>query len=300
MERGGLQAGDHVALVFPPGIDLSAAFYGCLYAGCVPITVRPPHPQNISTTLPTVKMIVEVSHSACVMTTAVICKLLRSKEAMATISIRNWPPVLDSGFAASAESERDVGWGRVCVFLKRLGKKADSRSLSLAHCDPKATDLLELESRRCAAGGSLRCLPSVGELDLSCNKLLAGGLSRLTFHLAHVTHLERLDLHLCCLTRDDLEALIQVLPSLTALTELDVSSNKEVGGVVHPLVSALPVTQMRRLPFNSCYLSNESFTALALAVPYLRRVDISWCKVVGGHLAPCWMLCSHQSSASSV
>uniref|UniRef100_A0AAZ1XWE4 Leucine rich repeat containing 31 n=1 Tax=Oreochromis aureus TaxID=47969 RepID=A0AAZ1XWE4_OREAU len=110
---------------------------------------------------------------------------------------------------------------------------------------------------QCAAGGSLRCLPSVGELDLSCNKLLAGGLSRLTFHLAHVTHLERLDLHLCCLTRDDLEALIQVLPSLTALTELDVSSNKEVGGVVHPLVSALPVTQMRRLPFNSCYLSND-------------------------------------------
>uniref|UniRef100_A0A3B4WQ97 Disco-interacting protein 2 homolog C-like n=1 Tax=Seriola lalandi dorsalis TaxID=1841481 RepID=A0A3B4WQ97_SERLL len=75
---------------------LIAAFYGCLYAGCVPITVRPPHPQNISTTLPTVKMIVEVSHSACVMTTAVICKLLRSKEAMATVDIRNWPPVLDT------------------------------------------------------------------------------------------------------------------------------------------------------------------------------------------------------------
>lgn len=44
----------------PAGIDLIAAFYGSLYAGCVPITVRPPHPQNIATTLPTVKMIVEV------------------------------------------------------------------------------------------------------------------------------------------------------------------------------------------------------------------------------------------------
>ncbi|KAL4000777.1 solute carrier family 29 (equilibrative nucleoside transporter), member 1/2/3 [Sarotherodon galilaeus] len=56
MERGGLQEGEHVALVYPPGIDLIAAFSGCLYAGGVPITVRPPHPQNISTTLPTVKM----------------------------------------------------------------------------------------------------------------------------------------------------------------------------------------------------------------------------------------------------
>uniref|UniRef100_A0A673CU83 Uncharacterized protein n=1 Tax=Sphaeramia orbicularis TaxID=375764 RepID=A0A673CU83_9TELE len=73
MERGGLQEGDHVALVYPPGIDLIAAFYGCL-------TSPPRCPL----------------HSACVMTTAVICKLLRSKEAMATVDIRNWPPVLDT------------------------------------------------------------------------------------------------------------------------------------------------------------------------------------------------------------
>ncbi|XP_017565925.1 disco-interacting protein 2 homolog C isoform X5 [Pygocentrus nattereri] len=96
MERGHLQDGDHVALVYPPGIDLIAAFYGCLYAGCVPITVRPPHPQNIATTLPTVKMIVEVSRSACVMTTQVISKLLKSKEASAAVDVRTWPPVLDT------------------------------------------------------------------------------------------------------------------------------------------------------------------------------------------------------------
>ncbi|XP_054609765.1 disco-interacting protein 2 homolog C isoform X1 [Dunckerocampus dactyliophorus] len=95
-ERGHLQDGDHVALVYPPGIDLIVAFYGCLYAGCVPVTVRPPHPQNISTTLPTVKMIVEVSRSVCVMTTQVISKLLRSKEASAAVDVRTWPPVLDT------------------------------------------------------------------------------------------------------------------------------------------------------------------------------------------------------------
>ncbi|XP_074180950.1 disco-interacting protein 2 homolog C [Rhinolophus sinicus] len=96
MERGRLQDGDHVALVYPPGIDLITAFYGCLYAGCVPITVRPPHPQNIATTLPTVKMIVEVSRSACLMTTQLICKLLRSREAAAAVDVRAWPPILDT------------------------------------------------------------------------------------------------------------------------------------------------------------------------------------------------------------
>ncbi|XP_078147576.1 leucine-rich repeat-containing protein 31 [Centroberyx gerrardi] len=362
-----------------------------------------------------------------------------------------------SGAGEPAESERDAGWGRVSVFLQRLGKRADSRSLGLAHCDLTATDLLELASllhclpqleemdfswndliggslraltshlqpvggvrtlrlcscrlnaddltalgealacvplleildlswnggvgggalqgllgklhpplrelhlvscqltaadaaalggivvslpRLCvldvscnslltgepepepepvgsggfgqlasslchaaslatlrlqacgltpaslhALGGSLRYLPSVRELDLSCNRSLSGGLSQLTFHLAHLTHLESLDLHLCCLTHTDLEALSQVLPSLPELTQLDVSSNQEAGGVVHMLVSALPLTQMRRLPLNSCSLTDESFTALALAVPYLSSVDVSWCKVVGGRLA---------------
>ncbi|KAM6953783.1 leucine-rich repeat-containing protein 31 [Aplochiton taeniatus] len=134
-------------------------------------------------------------------------------------------------------------------------------------------------------GGSLSSLPALRELDLSCNKGLTGGLALLTPHLAHLTHLETLDLHLCCLTRTDLEALIQVLPSLPELTELNVSSNKEAGSVVHDLVSALPLLQMRRLPLNGCSLNQESYTALALAVPHLLSVDVSWSKVVGGRLA---------------
>ncbi|XP_060786412.1 disco-interacting protein 2 homolog A isoform X2 [Neoarius graeffei] len=96
MERGRLNPGDHVALVYPPGIDLIATFYGCLYAGCVPVTVRPPHPQNLATTLPTVKMIVEVSKSVCILTTQAIMKLLKSKEASTAVDVKTWPMVLDT------------------------------------------------------------------------------------------------------------------------------------------------------------------------------------------------------------
>ena len=32
-DRARLNAGDHVALLYPPGLDLIAAFYGCVYAG---------------------------------------------------------------------------------------------------------------------------------------------------------------------------------------------------------------------------------------------------------------------------
>lgn len=37
MEKGKVNSGDHVALVFPPGIELICAFYACLYVGAVPI-----------------------------------------------------------------------------------------------------------------------------------------------------------------------------------------------------------------------------------------------------------------------
>lgn len=49
--------------------------------------------------------------------------------------------------AEAADGARDIGWGRVCLFLQKLGKKTDSRSLSLAHCDLTATDLLELGAK---------------------------------------------------------------------------------------------------------------------------------------------------------
>lgn len=180
---------------------------------------------------------------------------------------------------------------------------------------------------------------------------MAGGLSLLSPHLALLSHLGGLDLHLCCLTHTDLQALsecvcerererevaclklmrtfececvlspVQALPSLTELTELDLSSNKEVGGVVSDLVSALPLSQIKLLPLNGCSLNQESLSALgtplllaasysslvyfkmrllfdclntnqifcmcvpALAMPYLWCIDVSWSKMVGGHLA---------------
>ena len=61
------------------GVDLIAAFYGCLYVGVVPVTIRPPHPQNLQTTLPTVRMIVDVSKSAIILSSAQV-SVLQTKE----------------------------------------------------------------------------------------------------------------------------------------------------------------------------------------------------------------------------
>jgi len=95
-DKAKLNTGDHVALLYSPGLDLVTAFYGCLYAGMVPVTIRPPHPQNISTTLPTVKMIVEVSKSVAILTNSVIIKMLKTKEASSVVDHKSWPPLIDT------------------------------------------------------------------------------------------------------------------------------------------------------------------------------------------------------------
>ncbi len=79
LDKGQLTSGDYVALVFQPGIDLIIAFYACIYVGLIPVPIRPPHLQNVQTTLPTVKMIVEMSRTKAVLTTGQTIKLLKSK-----------------------------------------------------------------------------------------------------------------------------------------------------------------------------------------------------------------------------
>ncbi|KAI4827626.1 hypothetical protein KUCAC02_031010 [Chaenocephalus aceratus] len=95
-EKGSINTGENVVLLYPPGIDLIAAFYGCLYAGCVPVNVRPPHPQNLGATLPTVRMIIDVSKAACILTTQSLMRILRSKEAAASVNIKTWPTIIDT------------------------------------------------------------------------------------------------------------------------------------------------------------------------------------------------------------
>ncbi|KJH53237.1 AMP-binding enzyme [Dictyocaulus viviparus] len=94
-ERNRLNVGDHVALIFPPGIDLIAAFYGCLVAGVVPVCVRAPSPSSLQSELPSVRMIVDVSRAVAIVSNTSVCKLLKCKEAAHRVDSKAWPMILD-------------------------------------------------------------------------------------------------------------------------------------------------------------------------------------------------------------
>src|SRR3954470_17807369 len=44
--------GSRALLLFPPGLDFIAAFFGCAYAGVIAVPVPPPDPRRLSATLP--------------------------------------------------------------------------------------------------------------------------------------------------------------------------------------------------------------------------------------------------------
>uniref|UniRef100_A0A3B3CKR8 Leucine-rich repeat-containing protein 31-like n=1 Tax=Oryzias melastigma TaxID=30732 RepID=A0A3B3CKR8_ORYME len=156
---------------------------------------------------------------------------------------------LGADFSLITTLVKDSNGAAFNQFAASLSQATPLTTLRLQACGLTADSLAAL-------GTSLSSLPSLRELDLSCNKHLSGGLSHLTFYLAHVAHLESLDLHLCALTRADLEALSEC------------SSEEAAAGAS----SSSHVTR--------CLQSRCS-----LAVPHLRSVDVSWCKVVGGRLA---------------
>uniref|UniRef100_A0A8R1E1A1 DMAP_binding domain-containing protein n=1 Tax=Caenorhabditis japonica TaxID=281687 RepID=A0A8R1E1A1_CAEJA len=101
-DRARLSRGDHVALIFPPSIDLVAAFFGCLSAGLVPVCIRPPIPSDLNTTLGPIRMMVDMSKAVAILAPQNVSKLLKSKEAAHSIDSNAWPMILDLEDAPSS------------------------------------------------------------------------------------------------------------------------------------------------------------------------------------------------------
>ncbi|XP_043378714.1 leucine-rich repeat-containing protein 31 isoform X2 [Chelonia mydas] len=160
-------------------------------------------------------------------------------------------------------------------------------------------------------GTAFQYLPELNKLDLSCNKEIGGGFKDSATHLASFKDLEVLDLHRCCVTEEDMVVLTQVIPLLSSLQELNLSSNKNIGVSSNYLFSRLRfLPKLKSVVVSSCSLGEESFASLgeymstkatisvskqkflvlifsaetALHLPELEILDLSWNKCVGGNL----------------
>ncbi|NXX41397.1 LRC31 protein, partial [Tricholaema leucomelas] len=155
------------------------------------------------------------------------------------------------------------------------------KELNLHMCGLKHASLQGLDA-------ALQHLAELRKLDISCNKEIGGSFKDFTAHLASLKNLEVLDLHQCCVTEEDVTVLSQVIPLLSNLQELNLSSNKNIGVSPDPLLGRLRfLPKLKCVAISNCDLGEEWFSSLAeaaLHLPELEILDLSWNKCVGGNL----------------
>uniref|UniRef100_A0A8B9U2Y3 Leucine rich repeat containing 31 n=1 Tax=Anas zonorhyncha TaxID=75864 RepID=A0A8B9U2Y3_9AVES len=167
------------------------------------------------------------------------------------------------------------------VIAQDLKNVPGLRELNLHMCGLKHDSLQGLDA-------ALQHLAELRKLDISCNKEIGGSFKDAAAHLANLKNLEVLDLHQCCVTEEDVTVLSQVIPLLSSLQELNLSSNKNVGVSSAPLLGRLRfLPNLKSVAISNCGLGEESFSSLAeaaLHLPELEILDLSWNKCVGGNL----------------
>ncbi|WP_095988189.1 non-ribosomal peptide synthase/polyketide synthase [Cystobacter fuscus] len=67
--------GERVLLLYPPGLEYIAGFFGCLYAGAIAVPAYPPDPMRLERTLPRLRAIVQDAQATVVLTTSGILSL---------------------------------------------------------------------------------------------------------------------------------------------------------------------------------------------------------------------------------
>ncbi|NBC43821.1 amino acid adenylation domain-containing protein, partial [Corallococcus exiguus] len=72
-------AGERAVLLYPPGLEYVAGFFGCLYAGVVAVPAYPPDPMRLERTLPRLRAIIQDAQATVVLTTSFV---LSMKEAL--------------------------------------------------------------------------------------------------------------------------------------------------------------------------------------------------------------------------
>ncbi|HEX2570264.1 MAG TPA: amino acid adenylation domain-containing protein, partial [Polyangia bacterium] len=68
-------AGERALLLYPPGLDYIAGFFGCLYAGLIAVPAYPPDPSRLERTLPRLRAIIADAEARVILTTSPIAAL---------------------------------------------------------------------------------------------------------------------------------------------------------------------------------------------------------------------------------
>jgi acyl-CoA synthetase (AMP-forming)/AMP-acid ligase II len=106
----GVMPGDRALLLYSPGIEFVAAFFGCLCAGVIAVPAYPPHPAQLARTLPRLVAVTTDAQVSIVLSTDVIARMAPDLARIAP-TFRNVPWLATDTIKSSEANE----WRRPVV-----------------------------------------------------------------------------------------------------------------------------------------------------------------------------------------
>jgi len=134
-ERGA--AGTNVLMLYPPGIDFIDGYFGCLYAGAVPVPAYPPEPARLQRTLPRVQAIVADAGAKFALSTKSLLALAEMVFAFAPdLRALSWlaTDTLDRA-AADAWSRPDITHEALAMLQYTSGSTGTPKGVMLSHAN---------------------------------------------------------------------------------------------------------------------------------------------------------------------
>lgn len=76
----GVSPGDRVLLAYPPGLEMICAFFGCAYAGLIPVPTAPPTAHGAEAALLKIAYVARDCSPACVLATDAVCRVVAAQQ----------------------------------------------------------------------------------------------------------------------------------------------------------------------------------------------------------------------------
>ncbi|MDX1387248.1 MAG: AMP-binding protein, partial [bacterium] len=141
-------AGERAVLIYAPGLEYIAGFFGCLYAGVIAVPAYPPDPTRLERTLPRLQKIIEDSQSKAILTTEIIFSMAQVMVSHAPDLERLQWIVTDRFDLKESENwkDPDIESGRLAFLQYTSGSTGDPKGVMLSHGNLLANMKLIAES----------------------------------------------------------------------------------------------------------------------------------------------------------
>ncbi|XP_038044882.1 NLR family CARD domain-containing protein 4-like [Patiria miniata] len=150
--------------------------------------------------------------------------------------------------------------GRAVEWAPHIKHLTSLEKLEISLCGLQSTDIEHIAS-------AAHDLPKLTGLDLDSNKTLGGSTDMWAKELSKMTHLNKLDLSFCDLTQSDIPHIASAVGDMPRLTDLDLGSNKSLGGCAAFWAKELPkLKHLNKLSLSYCNLTQSDIPHIAWAV----------------------------------